>query len=217
MHEQAKIYGGAGRSGRTPARTEEALRRGRPARAPARRHPEEGRCQGCQAKLALLYEHIDHVRAALADPASLRFRAGRRCGSHRAPAGCPDCRDGHIYFVRTTGEWDLRVKGSGPRPTVRFRLEKIDGKLVATNREQIETMVGKPADARAGRPCWRRADTSSPPADGTVRRAPLRGAKLRRQLVPIEVDASNRIGIAEGRESIGEMQARITAVCAGRR
>ena len=212
LHEQAKMYGGAD----APVELQLELKKLFDEAALAERRLVAGALGKAAArdvkdKLALLYEHIEHVRAALADPKLRSGFAPDVVAVPTKPRGMPDPPDGHIYFVRSTGEWDLRVKATGPRPAVKFRLERVGGKLVATNRAHIESEFAGLKLTPA-----RQAQLEEMgyvfPSSGGVRRAPLRGARMRGELVPLEVDGQGRLLIGEGPESIGEMQARLTAV-----
>jgi hypothetical protein len=211
LHEQAKAYGGAD----APVALQLELKKLYDEAALAERQLVAGAlgkavARDVKDKLALLNEHIQHVRAALADPKLRSGFAPDVVGVPTEPRGMPKVPDGHIYFVRSTGEWDLRVKATGPRPAVNFRLEKVNGKLVATNRVHIESEF-----ARLELTPARQAQLVDMgyvfPSSGGIRRAPLRGVKMRGELVPLEVDGHGRLLIAEGPESIGEMQTRLTA------
>ena len=211
LDEQAKLYGGSD----APVELQLELKKLFDEAALAERRLAAGTLGKAAArdvkdKLTLLNEHVAHVRAALADP---KLRSGfvpDVVGVPTKPRGMPDPPDGHIYFVRSTGEWDLRVKATGPRPAVKFRLERVGGKLVATNRAHIESEFAGLKFTPA-----RQAQLEEMgyvfPSSGGVRRAPLRGARMRGELVPLEVDGQGRLLVAEGPESIGEMQARLTA------
>jgi hypothetical protein len=210
LHEQAKAYGGAD----APVELQLELKKLFDEAALAERRLASGvlgnAAKDVEDKLTLLKKQIGEVRAALADP---KLRPGFEPGVVGVPVkprGMPDPPDGHIYYVRSTGEWDLRVKATGPRPAVQFRLEKVGGKLVATNRAHIESEFAgfKLTPARQAQ----LEDMGYVfPSSGGIRRAPLRGVKMRGELVPLELDGQGRVLVAEGQESIGEMQARLTA------
>ena len=126
LQEQARAFGG----GDTPLALQLELKKLFDEAADVERRLlgrtlSRARSRNLTDKLDLLREHIADVRAALADPTR---RAGYQpdvVGVPTAPKGMPEPPDGHIYFLRSTGRWDLRVKGgAGPRPIVRFGLRR---------------------------------------------------------------------------------------------
>jgi hypothetical protein len=210
LHEQSKLYGGAD----APVELQLELKKLFDEAALAERRLATGAlgkaaAQDVKDKLTVLNEHIGHVRAALADPKLRSGFAPDVVGVPVKPRGMPDPPDGHVYFVRSTGEWDLRVKATGPRPKVKFRVERVGGKLVATNRAHIESEF-EGLKLTPGRQAQLEEMGYVFPSSGGIRRAPLRGVKMRGELVPLEVDGQGRLVITEGPESIGEMQARLT-------
>ena len=223
LFEQRKAFGGE----QAPIELQLELRKLFAEVAAAEKKLAKGRLSGPEIndvrhRHDLLQEEIANVKKALADPDLHRsYPAGvfglpvkpttlprkLKAGGLEKPPNFPDPPDDHIYYLRENGTWDIRPK-AGARLAQTFSLEYHDGKPVATNRANLETKFA----GRSLTPA-RRAQLEQMgyvfQSDGVVRR-PMGHAKAGRpQMVPLEVDGNNRIQIAEGTESIAEMQSRL--------
>ena len=128
-------------------------------------------------------------------------------GELTTPRGYPDPPPGHIYYLRDDGSFGIRPK-AGYRGAAKFDIEDVDGRLVASNRAHIESdHAGRKLTPKRQKDLEALGYTFA--SDGTVRRPRHHGEPGKPRMVPLEIDAEGRIQIGTGKESIGEMQARL--------
>jgi hypothetical protein len=174
-------------------------------------------------KLNFLQTEIDKAKAAIADPALRsaypkgvvavpvkptelpKFNAA---GERVAPKGYPNPPDGHQYYLRDNGEFDLRPK-SDYKGAARFTLEEVNGRYVASNREQIAKLAGRELTPELK--ATLRAQGYVVQENGVIRRPAGHAGEGRPRLVPLEIDANGRLAIFEGAETAAEVQTRLRA------
>ena len=183
----------------------------------------EAAARDLQDRLKLLQHEIGNAQKAIADP-SLRsayppdvvglpvkpttLPKKGPAGDIVTPAGYPNPPDGHMYYLKDDGTFGLRPK-TGHTGAGKFGLEEIDGKFVATNR----TQVGSLASGRELTPELKAKLKSLGyivQENGVIRRPSGHSEAGQPRMVPLEVDATGRVQIVEGTESLAEVQARIT-------
>lgn len=210
LHAQAKVYGGAD----APMELQLELMKLFDETAAAERQLAKGAgsrraLADIQHRLTSLREHLDHVKAALVDPA---LRAGFTpdvVGVPTRPRGMPEPPPGHVYYPVRAGEWQLKLKATGPRSKIRFKIELIDGQKVPTNRQHIMDEFAGERLTRARQNALEEMGYVFQDND-VIRRPALHGTRSGGRMVPLELDTNGRLFIPEGAESIGEMQARLT-------
>jgi hypothetical protein len=183
----------------------------------------DGRAADAGHKLKFLQTEIDTAKAAIADP-TLRSAYPKgivgvpvkptetprfnKAGEMVAPKGYPNPPEGHIYYLRDNGEFDLKPK-SDYKGAARFTLEEVNGRYVASNREQIAQLTGRGLTDEIK--AQLKAQGYVVQKNDVIRRPEGHAAPGKPQLVPLELDANNRLQIVEGAETAAEAQVRLRA------